>query len=333
MVVKTRLSPHVFLLFAATASLWAPHAAAAEPSPSERAIAQRLFDQAKEKLRANQVGAACESFAESQRLDPATGTLLNLAACHEREGKLASAWVEFRECSSALRGEGRSDRLRFALDHVSAIEPKLAYLTLLVRNPSPGPDPIVRLDGHDLGPAAWGIPIPVDEGEHEVRAQREDGRLWRATVAIRNGERKAVSVRTDVGSPAVAPNQRAGERPSVGLSRTRTVAAVVMGSLGLAALGVATYEAFHAETLWRERNEACRNDVCSPVGLRLGDRAETSAEIATWSLAGGVAACGTAAVLWLWPGDTAHEVHDHPARQVAVTLLPGEWRLQLGGAF
>jgi hypothetical protein len=362
---RTRLTAPTFLLFVALTSLGRSLPARGEPSPSERAIAQRLFDQAKEQLGAHRVRAACESFAESQRLDPATGTLLNLAACHEQEGKLASAWVEFRECLSTIRGEARPDRLRFALDHLAVIEPRLAYLTLMVPDVRRGPAPTIRLDGRDLGRAAWGVPIPVDAGEHETVAQTEEGRLWRVTIRVRNGERRTVSVplpidrettsdeRADTPGDLVrgaAPRERAartGEvaraatdqdrvrlRAPVRLSRARTTAAIAMGSLGLVAIGVATYAGFHAETLWRERNQACHNDVCSPEGLRLGDRAETSAQIATWSFAGGVAAFGAGAVLWLWTTDPASPAVDVLAvRRVSATPLPGGWRFQLGGVF
>ena len=78
-------------------------AAAAEPNAADRAIAERLYDQGRKQLTEGNTAAACESFGESMRLDPGTGILLNLASCHETQGRLATAWVEFREALTASR--------------------------------------------------------------------------------------------------------------------------------------------------------------------------------------------------------------------------------------
>ena len=53
---------------------------------------------------------ACLKFEESQRLDPSGGTILNLASCHEREGRLARAWSEFSDAATMAIRDGKHER-------------------------------------------------------------------------------------------------------------------------------------------------------------------------------------------------------------------------------
>jgi len=331
------------LTLVATLLMVSPRAVA-EPSTSERAIAEQLFARARAQLDANEVSAACETFAESQRLDPGTGTALNLAACHQQEGKLASAWVEFRDAIAALHRENRPDRLRFALDHLAELQPKLAFLTLMVPESPRGHAPVVRLDGRELGPPAWSVAIPVDAGWHEAVAQSAGGGLWRATVKVRNGEHRVISIPAHVaaagitlrdgddGKPASVLSARATPESgnSEGAPRSRRIAGAVLGGVGVGALGVGGYFALHAASLWRERNQSCAMDICTTDGIRLGERANTAATAATWTLVGGGVAVGSAALLLLWPSSRPSS---RPPPTLEAMFVEGKMGLRVGGVF
>src|SRR5437868_13705153 len=116
----------------ALSALSIPWSALAQPAGPEAALAEVLYQKGRELMAQGKAAEACPKFAESYRLDATTGTLLNLASCHETEGKLATAWLEFSRSVALARRDRRSDRVRFAQDRLAAIEPKLSYLTVMV---------------------------------------------------------------------------------------------------------------------------------------------------------------------------------------------------------
>ena len=75
-------------------SLEARARADALPVGDTRAQADDEFNEGKRLMDAGDTAAACAKFAHSQELDPKLGRLLNLAFCHEQQGKTASAWSE-----------------------------------------------------------------------------------------------------------------------------------------------------------------------------------------------------------------------------------------------
>src|SRR5688572_23278938 len=127
---------------------------------TDRQLAQSLFDQARTLLEKRDYAHACPMFAESQRLDPGGGTLLNLALCHEAEGKLASAHLELGEALSQADREGRADRAAIAKEHLAAVAPRVPKLTLLPPK-SPPPGLVIELDGVAVSSATLGLSVMV----------------------------------------------------------------------------------------------------------------------------------------------------------------------------
>src|SRR5437660_1146046 len=62
---------------------------------------ERTFRQGRALMLEGRFDEACPLLEESQRLEPHVGTLLNVAACHERQGRVGSAWVEYQKALTA----------------------------------------------------------------------------------------------------------------------------------------------------------------------------------------------------------------------------------------
>jgi tetratricopeptide (TPR) repeat protein len=87
---------------------------------SESTDAEILFREGREAFKKGDYAAACPKFEESQRLDPAIGTLLNLALCEERWGRLADAR---RHLGEVLASSDLDEQRRvIATEHAEALD-------------------------------------------------------------------------------------------------------------------------------------------------------------------------------------------------------------------
>lgn len=174
----------------AGAALLATSAAHAQ-SGSDVTTAQALFEEGKRLMQQKHFDDACPKLVESQRLDPGGGTLFAIALCHEGQGKLATAWGDFNLAASEARRDHRSDRESAALEHVRALEPRLARARIVVAAPADALE--VLRDGKVVGAAEWGTALPVDPGDHTFDARQPGKQSWHTTVAIA-GEGKTIDV-------------------------------------------------------------------------------------------------------------------------------------------
>jgi len=270
-------------------------------------MARELFEQGRALMAEKKFSKACAKLAESQRLDPAPGTLLNLAVCHESEGKTATAWSEFNDALTLARRDGRKDRVEFATRHIEKLEARLSRVTVVVPEPARLSGLEVSLDGVSVKKPAWGTPVPVDPGQHVVEAKAPGRVAFRTEITLGDdGAKEAVTVpeleRAEAGAPPPPLSVEPGEAHDTGVdssgSSQRTVGYVV-GGVGLVALGVGGFFGLRAFSRWDERNAHCTDAGCDPTGVEAGDDANRAAMVANVGIGVGLAglAVGTYLVL------------------------------------
>lgn len=293
-----------------------PLAASAQPGPQERAAAEMLFQESKKLMNAGKVPDACRKLEESQKLDPRAGTLITLAVCHRKEGRIATAWVEFREALALAKKAGRLDRVALAQKELNDIEPKLPRLAVSVPKASAVAGLVVRRDGEEIGAALWDTAVPIDPGEHSFEASAPGRKSWRSKAEIREGEEKRVTVPVlEVLPPPPAVSSAPPPKP-----RPRT-AAWIAGSVGLAAIGVGTYFGVQAISKRGSSDEHCHGALCDPQGVELNDQARAYANVSNVAFGVGILGIGVAA--WLLLTGASPPQRATSAQSVRVLPVPG----------
>ncbi len=249
--------------------------------------AEVLYEEGRRLLDSGRVAEACATLAESQRLDPATGTLLNLARCHEREGKLASSLREYEAARERARADVRPDRVAYADERLVDLRGRVSRVRVVLGDGTPR-DVRVTLDGEAVPAESLGESVPVDPGAHEVRATA-DGRTFTETVSV-TAERQRLDVVVRI-APAVAALPPRGGAPEADTSPTRSFTLpIVLFGVGAAATGVGTFFGLRAFDAWDERNAGCSAGGCTDAAIRAGDRAGTNALAANVGVGIGVVA-------------------------------------------
>jgi tetratricopeptide (TPR) repeat protein len=204
-------------------------AARAATSAADQAAAAALFAEARRLLDEGRPAEACPKLEESQKLDPAAGTALNLGDCFEQIGRTASAYGAFDQAAALARRSGDMHRAEEAERRARALEPNLAKITVIVPEASRLPGLSVLRDGRSLGAGQWEVAVPVDAGPHTVEAAAPGRRPWKATVQV-SSVPGTVQVTVPELSAAKEPRESPEGRP------VQRFAGIAVGSLGLGGL-------------------------------------------------------------------------------------------------
>jgi len=157
----------------------------------DRATAALLSREAEDLLADGKVAEACVKLDKSQRLDPRDDTLLDLALCHEKEGKIATA---FREFEAAEKIAKKSDRAMTARLHKKRLFLRLPRLTTHVPAAVRKKGIHIEVNGEPVPPTMWSKPRPVDPGEVVVVAMAEDNYRWEEKLTMKVAQQRAIQV-------------------------------------------------------------------------------------------------------------------------------------------
>jgi hypothetical protein len=270
---------------------------AAATTPEETARADTLFKDGLRLFDGGQTAKACAKFAESYQLDPALGTLQNLALCHEKDGKLSQAYGELGDLLTKAQASGKTKRVDVAREHLASLESKVGRVNLSFGEG-------VQVTSVEIDGVArdWHAPIVLDPGHHTIAARAQGRPDARSECDVTAGGPQTVSVVFTGGSPAVVPSAPAPapEAPAPVVSHGPPKA-VFWALAGVGAAGVVVGSIFGAMTLSQKSagDSHCSGQYCDATGLSSESSAHTSATVSTVAFAVGLAAVAVDVVLVL----------------------------------
>jgi len=318
MIAKLSLWPALALCGVAVS---VPTPAHAEAGAAQKAAAESLFDDGLKAMKSGHFAEACPKLEESERIDPAIGTLLYLGECYEKTGRTASAWATFREAASAAQAQGETERTRVAGARADRLQPSLSKLTLKVV-PETAQLPTLRVtrDNVVVAKTLFGVAIPVDPGKYRIVASADGYQSHEIEIEVAaNGDNKSLEI------PALAvsktpPVAAAGTAAAAGKANAQTstpaqtpepaepagsnglrTASYVTGALGIVSLGIGTYFGVKAISKNNDAKDVCpvANACHDPAGESLTKDAQSAATVSNVTIAVGAAFVVAGVVLYL----------------------------------
>jgi hypothetical protein len=309
------------------------------PSAAASMSAESLFVEGRRLVLLGRYPEGCAKLEQSQALDPAPGTQLNLADCYEKSGRLATAWVAFREAAVAADHAGRSEWANQARGRAQTLETSVPRLTIVVDDVPPGLE--VRRDGIQLESSILGSAVPLDPNVYDIKATAPRRQAWSTRVAVDAGVRVVLHVprlAEEVPIGGSSDSQAAASAPPVAVRErlTGTVQANTAGprtvALGVAAAaivwaGVGTYLGVSAINSNKEAGSLCAlPSQCEDArAIVLTENARGAAEASTVSFVAAGTLFATAAVIFF----TAPKQVARPSVALAIgattVSLRGRW--------
>lgn len=304
----------------------APSSSAPSPPPSAEdiAAARAAFEQGASLAAEGRWNDALSQFERSASLRPHATTLYNLGFCERALGHATRARKYFSHAlarDTVTAGTELTPELRNATSRYLAEAAEKIATPRIEISPS---DARVSVDGRPLEPADEGggrmlagtratgpgerVPkasfvLELDAGAHELVVMSPDGRSQVVHEEFAPGSTKQVRL--------VVPPPPSPREELVDHGAARRTSGLVIGAVGLVALGTGTYLGLHARSLWGDAKDQCPGLTACPndEGARLSSSARTYANLSTVAfVVGGVAVAGGLVLYVTAPGATRTSV-------------------------
>jgi len=298
-----------FFSFAAVAAF----ACASSPSfagPAEtRAAADALFREGRALVKQGQFAAGCSKLEASQNLDPAPGTLLALADCFEKDGRLASAWSTWNDAVVLSRQRNDKRRQETAEKRAKALENKLPKLQIDVPSNSAVEGLVIKRNDQVVESSIFGSAIPVDPGPQSIAATAPGREPWKTSVEIKPEPGvTTVSVpelakipeppKVEVPIEKPKPPPPPPPPPPSQTQRNLGIALTTIGIVGIVGGGAAGGLTFLNVNKAQGQCQATNPPKCSQEGLDAYRTADLTATIADISIGAGGAFLVTGIIVW-----------------------------------
>jgi hypothetical protein len=276
---------------------------------AQSAEAEALFQEGKRLMTRGETARACEKFEASDRVEPASGTEINLARCRETSGQIASAWAAYLKTAATAKHDGNTRREAEARKKAAALEPRLIHLTIVVPDDSRVDGLVIKRNDTAVDAALWNQRAPVDPDEYTISAEAPNHQPWSTSIAVRTRDKKVEvpplekrpeARRTEPRRDSGEPDDRAAVRPAeASLWTGKRKLSIALVAVGVAAAGAGIGLGLHASSLERQSDDVCDHAIChSADAVALNQSARRYALAANLGFAAGGAAVAGAAVLW-----------------------------------
>lgn len=268
---------------------------------SSKAQADVLFAQGEALVRDGKLAEGCAAFEASQKLDPATTTLVRVADCRDKNHQYATAWGMFLQVEREIRGntDDSSAKLRAVVTaRAAALEKRLSTIEIQVPEGSRFDGLEILRDNDRVEAGAWGHALPLDGGTYRISARAPGHREWTTTIVLGpEHDVQTVVIPALAAEHASPPPPPPPPRPA-----PRAIAPFVIGGAALVLGGGAVFFELSARSVYSDAQAA--TDRAHQVDLW------NSANTRHWA-AGGLtlaAAAGAGVATYLYVRHRRHEV-------------------------